>query len=85
VLHEQLLLLLQKGCCCSLSLHLMHPLRLQMEAWQHIKPLAWLDRLINMPAWKVRYGTHQHPACHCAQTAPHLPPGQPCQQRKVIF
>lgn len=25
----------------------------QMEAWQHIVPLAWLDRLISAPAWKV--------------------------------
>lgn len=26
---------------------------LQLEAWQHIKPLAWLDRVIRMPSWKV--------------------------------
>jgi hypothetical protein len=34
-----------------------HTSCLQMEAWQHVKPLAWLDRLINMPAWKVQNGT----------------------------
>jgi hypothetical protein len=26
---------------------------LQMEAWQHMKPLAWIDWLINTPSWKV--------------------------------
>lgn len=32
---------------------------LQMEAWQHIKPLAWLDWLLKMPSWKVC--THDSP------------------------
>jgi len=27
-----------------------------MEAWQHIKPLAWLDWLLKMPSWKVCTG-----------------------------
>jgi hypothetical protein len=26
----------------------------QMQAWQHYVPLAWLDHIFRVPAWKVR-------------------------------
>jgi hypothetical protein len=26
----------------------------QMQAWQHLVPLAWLDKVLRQPGWKVR-------------------------------
>lgn len=47
----------------------------QLEAWQHIKLLAWLDRLTGQPGWKVwssqllRFEECARPATAAAEAA----------------
>lgn len=49
----KLTIIVTTDCLCAAA-HVLFPPVLQIEAWQHISYLAWVDKLINMPSWKVR-------------------------------
>lgn len=48
---------------CLTPTYRMHPLPwpAQIESWYHPLPLAWVDKVLPVPGWKVSKGTmHMH-------------------------